>query len=357
MKADKNNLGVVLDIGTTNVVLNIYCPDNGELIYSTEFKNPQVKVAADVMGRIAGAMKGRLREQQELILKAVGDAILESGYREKIKKWVITGNTTMLYLLTGKDPTSMATFPFEADCLFDYSVPVLSGEAYLPKCLSAFVGADITCGILDCGLCESSKVNLLVDIGTNAEMALWKEGVLYITSAAAGPAFERKKYKGSEMVDIISDMLRKGILDKYGTFADSISDDVLDKGISLSQTDVRAVQLAKGAVAAGIKVLMEETGTGFDEIENFYIAGVFGEHLDIENAGFIGLIPKEMTALANKDKIRVIGNSALNGAKKILLKNIKGDDAIFDFTSKTRPVLLGEHGRFNQYFIEEMNFE
>lgn len=360
MGSDKEQqLGVALDIGTTNVVLNLYDLNKGELILNEEFKNPQIKVAADVMGRIAGAMKGRLREEQELILKSIGEVISGSGYGANIERWVVTGNTTMLYLLTGRNPSCLSAFPFEADCLFDYSIPVLNGEAYLPKCLGAFVGADITCGILYTGMCEGMGTGLLVDIGTNAEMALWKDGILYTTSAAAGPAFERKKYKGSQMVDIISDMLRDGTIDMYGTYTTEDDSMVPDFGesISLSQADIRSVQLAKGAVAAGIKVLMEETNTSFDEIEEVFIGGVFGEHLNLENAGHIGLIPKELVSTKNAGKVKVAGNIALKGAAKILLEDIKGDDPKFSFLSKNKSILLAEHGKFNSYFIDEMNFD
>lgn len=187
--------GAAVDIGTTIIALKLYDLKTGALLAQEGAMNPQCSIAADVMGRIGAAMGGLLPMLQDMVTEVIRAMLTKTCVREDIPveqagALVVTGNTTMLYLLTGRDPACLSCTPFLADCLFDRVDTLLGIPVYYPPCTNAFVGADITCAVLDSGMHLRQKTALLCDIGTNGELALWKEGTLYVTSTAAGPAFE-----------------------------------------------------------------------------------------------------------------------------------------------------------------------
>ena len=183
----EGHTGAAVDIGTTTIALKRYDLRTGALLGESAMENPQVQVAADVMGRIGAAMDGHLEALQKQVLDAISQLLVQAG--GLVDTMVITGNTTMLYLLTGRDPKCLSCVPFEADTLFDTETRILDTCTYLPPCMNAFVGADITCAVLASEMCDKETA-LLCDVGTNGEIALWKDGMLYVTSTAAGPAFE-----------------------------------------------------------------------------------------------------------------------------------------------------------------------
>ena len=165
-------IGAAVDIGTTTIALKRYDLQNGELLGESAMENPQVQVAADVMGRIGAAMDGQLETLQKQVLDAISQLLQQAG--GLADTMVIAGNTTMLYLLTGRDPKCLSCVPFEADTLFDTECRILDTPAYLPACMNAFVGADITCAVLASEMCKTETA-LLCDVGTNGEIALWKD--------------------------------------------------------------------------------------------------------------------------------------------------------------------------------------
>lgn len=139
-------------------------------------RNPQTSVAADVMGRIDHALHGGLETLRRQIHAGVEDMLRDACARadkafSDLDALVVTGNTTMLYLLTGRNPEALSHAPFVADHLFDQTVELFSRSAYLPACINAFVGADISCAVMASGQCESEEISLLADIGTNGEIA------------------------------------------------------------------------------------------------------------------------------------------------------------------------------------------
>ena len=190
----EGRLGAAFDIGTTTLALKLFDLKTGKCIGQSSMENPQRAVAADVMGRIQAALDGEgetLKRQirralSELLALACQDAGCAQSY---VDAMVIVGNTTMLYLIAGESPKSLAYAPFLADDLFDRTEIILDRRTYLPPCMNAFVGADITAAVLASRMCEQDETTLLCDIGTNGEMALWKDGILYVASTAAGPAF------------------------------------------------------------------------------------------------------------------------------------------------------------------------
>ncbi len=176
-KPMSGKFGAAIDIGTTTVALCLYDLSNGNRIAETAILNPQTTVSADVIGRIDYAMHGGSSKLKELIEDAL-TVLLKSGCAQAsvsssdVESLVITGNTTMLYLLTGRNPSPMSKAPFDADCFFGEEYSILGRTAYLPPCIHAFVGADTSCAVLSSGMLKQNETTLLYDIGTNGEIAL-----------------------------------------------------------------------------------------------------------------------------------------------------------------------------------------
>lgn len=379
--------GAAVDIGTTTMALTVHALDGGTCAAQAACLNPQVQISSDVMGRIGAAMQGKgplLRRQVVQALESLlHRACRDGGLCEKqVSSLVVTGNTAMLYLLTGRDTAPLSRAPFQADTLFDATIPLLGREAYLPPCMDAFVGADITCAVMASDMLACQETALLVDIGTNGEIVLAHEGALYAASTAAGPAFEGAGIScgcgaipgaidrvwvekgricahtigerpavglcGSGLIDAIAAMRRTGMIDETGAMAEKQA--VLLPGVALTPGDVRNVQLAKGAIAAGICTMLDAAGTRPSQIQRLYIAGGFGRHLDLSNAVSIGLFPK---ALASK--AQAIGNAALSGAQLLLLDGHRKREARA-IASRAKTVILGGNQVFANYYMEAMLF-
>ena len=379
----EGTLGAAVDIGTTTIAVKLFSLLTGECVGTAAGLNPQGTVAADVMGRIEAAMKGELSLLQTQVTDAVKSLLEEAGKAVGMPDvLVITGNTTMLYLLTGRDPECLSHAPFIADTLFDTDAELYGQRVYLPPCMNAFVGADITTAVLASGMCQKDEVSLLCDIGTNGEMALWKDGVLYVTSTAAGPAFEGAGIScgcgsvrgaidrvwlendkicvhtlgdaeavgvcGSGLIDAIAAGLESEQIDETGAMDDD--ELVLSGDVALEPQDVRAVQLAKAAIAAGMEMLAETAGIPMEDIKTLYIAGGFGSHLNVESAVKIGLLPEVLS-----DRAKILGNAALSGAVQVLLdRNARG--TLSDIAAKSQHVNLGGNPKFNEKYIDMMFF-
>ena len=369
------SVGIALDIGTTTIFLFTYALPTGQILGTYGCENPQRMVGSDVLSRIQAAMEGKGPLLQELILNVIPKTSL-------IKKAVIVGNTAMLYFLLGKDPSALSHAPFEADDLFGRTENILGIPAYLPPCMNAFVGADTTAAVLAAGMCDREEISLLADIGTNGELALWKDGTLYVTSTAAGPAFEGagisqgsgafpgsidkvriengairvhvigedavKGICGSGLLDAVAAMLALDALDETGAM--EAQRFPLTENVSLTRKDIRSVQLAKGAIRAGIETLAKVSGTALTDITTLYLAGNFGSHLSVESAAAIGLIPPIL-----RDRVKVLGNAALKGAEQMLLDPAKIQKAE-RIASLSRHVDLGGNPLFNDLFVENMLF-
>ena len=380
-------LGAAVDIGTTTLALRLYELKSGELLGEAVLRNPQTSVAADVMGRIGAALNGALPALQAQVLQAVqsllGEACDQAGRSAKeVDALVVAGNTTMLYLLTGRSPESLTRAPFEADCLFGTVLRLLDRTCFLTPCMNAFVSADITCALLDSGLWRSDGIALLCDVGTNGEIALWKRDELFVTSTAAGPAFEGAGIScgcssvrgaidrawvedgtlrihtigeakacgicGSGLIDVIAAALQLGWIDETGAMIENSIP--LANEVALLPKDVRAVQLAKAAIAAGIETLLETAGVHSSDVEALYIAGGFGNHLNVNSAAAIGLIPDGLAS-----RVHCIGNASLAGAARLLLDQSAAEDARF-IADQAKHVSLGGNPRFNEHYIDQMLF-
>ncbi len=383
----KNSFSVAMDLGTTTVALKLF-DKAGKCLGVESAMNPQRSVSADVMGRIDYALQANAEHLQRQITHCLKGLIASACRKcgiseEEIGEIIITGNTAMLYLLCGYSPKSIACAPFEADELFGkyISEPM---KAYLPSCINAFVGADTVCAVMASGMCEKKDTALLCDIGTNGEIALWKNGRLYVTSTAAGPAFEGAEIScgcgaiegavnrvelaregisahtignkaavgicGSGLLDAVALFLRLGYIDSDGNTASGLSITANGGTVTLVQEDIRALQLAKSAIRSGIEVLLSRTDTDMGEIKAFYLAGGFGNNLSASSAAEIGLIPKSL-----EDKVIPIGNAALNGASMLLFnkKLMKKAEAMAEDAVH---IQLGGEADFNEAFIKNMGF-
>lgn len=384
----EGKFGAAIDIGTTTLALKLYDLSTGVLLGQSSMENPQRGIAADVMGRIQAALEGEGETLKRQILKALGELLAraceEVGCAQTdVDVMVIVGNTTMLYLLTGQSPQSLAYAPFLADDLFDRIDTVLDRRTYLPPCMNAFVGADITAAVLTSKMCDQDETALLCDIGTNGELALWKDRTLYVSSTAAGPAFEGAGIScgcgsirgavdkvwiedgelrihtigdadpvgvcGSGLLDAIAAYLELEEIDETGAMEED--ELVLSGEVVLLPRDVRALQLAKAAIAAGIETLLTEAGIQAADIQKLYIAGGFGSHLSIASAVKIGLIPEEL-----EERVDVLGNAALTGAVHMLLDQDSLEKAR-EIAAHSVHVNLGGNRVFNEWFVEKMMFE
>ncbi len=392
--------GAAIDIGTTTLAMRLYDRD-GRMLAETSRLNPQSTWGADVISRMEAAMAGNAgriagitrRTLNGMLEDLAGLAGIEPTH---IGALTVTGNTVMLHLLTETDVEPLTHAPFEAQRLFGETLSAAELEltslnadtpVYLPSCIAAFVGADTVTAVLASDMKALPETSLLCDIGTNGEMVLWHEGALYACSTAAGPAFEGAGISmgmggrtgavdrvwvnrsasgteeiqahvigeadpvgicGSGLVDAVAALLDTEALDETGFLEDDPA--VILSPVELTQEDIRAVQLAKSAIHAGMRTLIETAALSCDEVSALYIAGGFGSYLDVGNAGKIGLLPEELT-----DRVRVLGNAALTGAAMLLLC---GDlrEACETLARSTRIVELATNPVFVSEYMERMMF-
>ncbi|MFP4662484.1 MAG: ASKHA domain-containing protein [Halanaerobiales bacterium] len=334
--------------------------------------------------------------------------------RDNIYILTAVGNTTMLHFFLAVNPVSIGRTPYRPVFTDLQEVPAASinidinpqGIVQVLPAVSGYVGSDIIANLLISDF-ASNKWNLLIDVGTNGEIVLGNKHIMLACSAAAGPAFEganisfgvagvpgavskfriteEKEFTyqtidakkaigicGSGLIDIIAEMLGYNIITSTGAFNQEIDqsflskisnykdmkalkilnsdDSALDSPIYLTQKDVREVQLAKGAIAAGIKILLKEAGIKYEDIEKIYLAGGFGSFVNAENACKIGMLPKNM-----EEKIIKIGNGAGLGAKAFLLDK-KQYDKIENIINRIEYIELSLRLDFQNEFMMSMEF-
>ncbi len=378
-----SGIGCAVDIGTTTVVLRLINLDTGEMLPAVSVENPQRAIAADVINRIQAALHGKDKLLQHMIQNTVNSLLDQACKENKISKdsitaKVITGNTTMLYLYTGRLPVSLAKVPYTADHTFGS----VENGVYYPPCFGAFVGADIYTAILASDMVHRGEVSLLIDLGTNGEIALYNKGHLSCCATACGPAFEGTgiecggpatdgaidhvwiedgaiRYSviggnlkpthlcGSAIIDAVASLLELGHISENGRLDQDRH--YLAEDVYISKQDIRQIQLAKSAICAGIITLIEINGLTPKDIEAFYIAGGFGAYLKLESADKIGLMPSDLLP-----KTTVIGNAALSGAILTLLD--KTATSALGIENSTT-INLAATEQFSDLYIENMLFD
>ena len=314
-------LGICVDIGTTTVAAYLWDLDRRCRLGVASCKNPQERFGADVVSRLDASLAGQGDALRACIVRCLSDLAYQLCRQagrpvSDVGGAVITGNTAMLYLLRGYDVRDIALAPFQARHLFGESVPArelgldwgTDCQVYLPPCLSAYVGADITCGLLACDILHVHGPALLADVGTNGEMALLSDGTIYCCATAAGPAFEgvgiscgsaavtgaidavtvennalrchvigggtARSLCGSGLLDAVAALRRLELVEDSGYMEDDSLP--LSGSVSLLRRDIRSFQLAKAAVCAGVDTLLRAAGRAASEVETVWLAGGFG---------------------------------------------------------------------------------
>lgn len=368
-----------LDIGTTTLALALVSLDGKSIVKVETATNPQRAFGADVISRIEYCSENGIQDMQKAVVEGI-NSMIEKFPVGAVEKMIVAANTTMLHIFLGEDPSSMGVAPYKAKFLKKRRIQAQSIGIKSVKtietlpCVHAFVGADIVSGINFAEKPPENKFNLLVDLGTNAEIALYSRECVACTSAAAGPCFEGAgiscgmsaqkgavySYKigciktiggeipkgicGTGLVDVIAQLLSNGVIDRSGYMQEDFE---ISPRVELTQEDVRCYQLAKSAVYSGIITLLKETGTDFKDIEKVFISGGFSAKLNIENAVRTGLLPKELS-----NKCEAVYNSSLMGAVKYACE---GND--LGFTAENGEYInLSSNTLFSELFIENMMF-
>lgn len=374
------NLCFALDIGTTTLALALVSLDKKEIIKVATRTNPQRTYGADVITRIDYCRKNGVESLHRILTEEISQMISEFNL-PTIDKLYVSGNTTMLHLFFGTDCSSMGVAPYKPVFLAGKTENAgklgIEGveTVYSLPSIDAFVGADITAGLNYIGLPSKGKYNLLVDLGTNAEIVLFSENSVVCTSAAAGPCFEgaaiscgmsatngaiyayslseiktigkapAKGICGTGLIDIIAAHISDETIDKTG-YMEAEKIEIAD-GVTLNQSDVRQYQLAKSAVYSAILTLMRISNVSSDDIEKMYISGGFSAKINVTNAVITGLLPKELAK-----KCVAVNNSSLLGTVKYAAE--KNDITVL--TENAKYVDLSSDAVFSDLFIENMMF-
>lgn len=367
---------------------------------------------ADDNDKANGGLQMMQSQIVSLLNGFISEMLMECG-RTKVCLFSVAGNTVMCHLLMGISPEKLGRAPFMPDEYFGREFNPL--DIGLENCqtmiifpaVSGFVGGDITAGMMETVNCN--ELTLYLDIGTNGEMALGKGDRYVCCATAAGPAFEgaqiemgmpasrgavdkvwlegrRIKYSvigndrpvglcGSGLIDALAVLLKAGIIDENGTILSGQELPILFRsyvfemeaenaaqsfesslavhiapGVYITQEDIRKLQLAKGAIAAGIDILFKEYGCKPCDLDILTFAGGFGNYIDKASAAAIGLFPPELL-----DRAKEVGNAAGNGAVSAALSQEAWESAL-DISGKMRYIELASYPRFDEIYVEHMNF-
>ena len=341
-----DSYALAFDIGTTTLVAYLLNGITGEQLATAGCMNPQRQFGADVISRIQHAKNTDSHILSTCVWDSMRQLTAQLARRagispEKITAAAIAGNTAMHHLLLGIDPQPLVTPPYMPSVSEALELPGACRVRVLPN-IAGFVGGDTVACMVSTGFDRLEELTLLIDIGTNGEMVLGNKHRRIACSTAAGPAFEGARIScgmrgtdgavdhvwlekgrvcyhviggspaaglcGSGLLDLIAVLLELGIIGESGRMEDKSF--TLCENVILTQKDVREVQLAKGAIRAGIELLAEAMGAEVSEIKHVFLAGAFGNYMDPASACRIGMIPPIL-----QERIQPIGNGAGEGAK------------------------------------------
>ena len=378
------NCCLCLDIGTTTLALTLVSLDENAMVKTLTAPNPQRVFGSDVISRIDHCMKQGAKGLQEALLPKIreltSDLLSEFGL-QKVDTMYVAGNTTMLHLFLGVDCSSLGVAPYTPQFLENRTVAGRDlGFSQIDKVItlsgiSAFVGADIVAGMEYVGLPSQGKYRILLDLGTNAEIALFDQTRILCTAAAAGPCFEGaniscgmsasegavcayeadgtvtvignavpKGLCATGLIDVIAEAVRREDIDETGF----LENDPLTvcENVTLTGQDVREFQLAKSAIRAAMECLIHNAGITADDVEGLYIAGGFSAGLKIANAVSVGMIPEGL-----EDRVLGINNASLLGTVKYACT-----DSLHLPMGNAQYVDLSADPRFSNLFMEYMMF-
>jgi uncharacterized 2Fe-2S/4Fe-4S cluster protein (DUF4445 family) len=378
------SLGLAIDVGTTTIVVYLVDMADGSVRAAASEHNRQAACGDDVINRIVCAEKDGVQKLSAMALATINSLIgevLESAAAQArhVKNVVVAGNTVMTHLLLQIEPRyirrapyipTVAEFPILKASEIGLKTHPAAAVFVMPGPAS-FVGGDIVAGMLYAGFQREAPLTLFIDVGTNGEIVLGNREWLMTAACSAGPAFEGggihagmraeqgaiekliihpqtlepefttvgneppRGICGSGMIDLISELLAAGIIDRSGRFASDLSHARVRKvrdewvyvlvpadqtpagdDIEFTESDLKNLIYSKGAVYAGFTTLLKEAGIDFQAVERVLISGGFGQYLDIEKAVRIGLLPD-----IDRGKFRYLGNSSIAGAYLALLSD------------------------------------
>jgi uncharacterized 2Fe-2S/4Fe-4S cluster protein (DUF4445 family) len=403
---DGYQYGVAVDLGTTGIRLSLWNMKKRLPLAGRYSLNPQASFGEDVLTRlmVASESEKHANKISHIVISSIGDVLKDISCREgyapgEVGHVVIAGNTAMLALLSEKNYNLLLEPEYwmsEIDCQPEDTDPWKTSwginenavVTVVPP-IAGFVGSDLMAAVLATHLTDGTAGSMLIDFGTNSEIALWDGNKLLVTSAAGGPAFEgcgincgmpaedgavfrveleepghlfrcdviggtrARGICGSALVDIIASMSRVGILNPVGKFTHLDSDDCLSilKGqndLVIKKRDVDVFQRAKAAVAAGITCLLKKAGMSHHDLQCLYVCGAFGQFLNIRNAQSIGLLPEIPSV-----QVELCGNAALAGCEILLfLHDLPG--ILEPLKSKSIVINLAQEPLFEEMFIQNL---
>ena len=366
----KNSYGLAVDIGTTTIAITLADMNNGIDLYEATSYNRQGIHGDDVLSRIEYAGDGGTDELKDLVLGTIND-LIDSFEEDRfstddIMAVYISGNTTMTHLFLGIDPSPIREPPYEPVVKEKEITGKESGlhvnKDAIVKCMpspAAYVGGDVTSDIINSGMDESDELALLIDVGTNGEVALGNKDVMLVCSSSAGPAFEGGKMTsgmmarpgaidsflidengrfrftviagsgpkgicGSGLIDILAQLFVHGYIDKKGKFTDKAGTMTKEgnklltiaENIFISEDDIHNAVLTKASIYSASRSLIKGLGVSMNDISKIYIAGGFGNFINTESAIALGMLPD-----VPRDRFVYLGNASLAGAKHALLSS------------------------------------
>ena len=408
-----NIFTAAIDLGTTTIVGYLLDGRNGQTLATESRMNPQMQYGGDVIQRADYVLEHSTEALSECVRKTINE-ILENliGKAPKVSdervseardiyQISLVGNTCMHHLFLGISPASLVHAPYTPAIsqpltlrASDYGIQIhKKGQLILLPNIAGYIGADTSGCLLALRQDLKEEITLLLDIGTNTEMILGNKYGLAACSAASGPAFEGPKIQcgmrglpgaidhvkyengkwqyttienekptglcGSGLIDLVAELLRAGLLDENGIFhSGQEKEDIFvlvppgehNKGVYLTQKDIGEVQLAKAAIAAGIRLLMKKRNVEESQIQTVYLAGGFGNYMNASNAAQIGLIPESFAG-----KVQCVGNAAGEGAKIALLnknERLEMEAAV----QKIEFLELAACPEFQDCFVDELGF-
>ncbi len=403
-------LGAAVDVGTTSLSLFLFDLESGQLVGRSSGLNPQTAYGGDVITRIGYCKQdpNGLSTLRSAVIHKLGEMIDEAlgsdRTREHVYLMIVAGNTTMLHILAGVQPISLALAPFRPTFL--QSLVLTGAQSDLPinpagRCIllpgvAAYIGADIVAGLAAIDFRSRGRVTLFIDMGTNGEIVLIQGPDRVIAaSCALGPALEGMNIScgcraipgavdsfaldddlaprfttigglppvgicGSGLIDVVASLAAPGLILPGGAFNSKADKRLkgrmngdryhLTDNVFLSQHDIRQVQLAKGALTAGILVVLEEAGLTSLDVEEIIVAGAFGYHLNPQNLKRIGLLPPDYEGI-----ISFVGNSSLTGASLALI-NEQMMKEIEQIPAAVEVLELSSHPEFSRLFIASLSF-
>ncbi len=384
--------GIAIDIGSTTIVAQLVDLSTSKVLEVETARNPQIRFGTDIISRILHGLTNDGANQLKEIIRDECYNLVNLLIKDKVidlKKIVLVGNSVMHHLFCGFDVKPLSQYPFEttnnqsivyfpedlqwnisSDCQIIFTRPIAS-----------FIGSDIFAGIIASEMDKNNDLTALIDLGTNGEIVIGNRDKMVCASTAAGPAFEGANIEmgmsaitgaissvelsnsevhyhvignteargicGSALIDAVSVFLKKGILDIGGEIHNEEKKLHISDKVYLTQKDVKEFQLAKAAIAACFQILLKKLGKSYKDVTKVYIAGGFGNFINLKNLIKLGILEIE------ENKIHKLGNSALIGAKMLLFTD---DYSFTDIISKIEHVGLNADAGFQDIFVDKLFF-